>query len=256
MMRSLIAVLSVTLVLISGTTIAQEEAEGPRFYPVETLTCNYNEGKGPEDLEKAIDAWSEFLDKKNVTTYWAATVTPYYYGAETFDIGWLGAWTDGAAMGSGIDMWLSEGNEYAEKFAAALTCDTHSNFASTEIKAPPDGPSPDNIVITFSDCNIHDGKTFPEVMEGTNAWTAHQVEAGYENGSWMLFPVFGGGGAEFDFKMVESFDNYAALGKFYDLYGNGGGYKKHGELIGELYECDDARVYNATIRRRIPPPAE
>ncbi|MDH3746679.1 MAG: hypothetical protein OER97_00620 [Gammaproteobacteria bacterium] len=252
----LIAVLSATVALVSGIAFAQEEAEGPRFYPVETFTCNYNEGKGPADMEKAIDAWSKFLNKKEVTTYWAATVTPYYFGAETFDIGWLGAWTNGEAMGAGTDMWLSEGGEHAEKFAAAVTCDTHSNFASTEIKAPPEGPSPDNIVITFSDCNVHDGKAFPEVLEASNAWAEYQVEAGYEGGSWMLFPVFGGGGAEFDFKMVESFENYTVLGQFYDLYGNGGGYQKHGELIGELYECDDARVYNATIRRRIPAPAE
>jgi hypothetical protein len=66
----------------------------------------------------------------------------------------------------------------------------------------------------------------------------------------MLFPVFGAGGAEFDFKIVEGFDNFTALGKYYDLYGNGGGYQKHSEMIGELYECDDARVYNATILRR------
>lgn len=252
MKRSVIAVLSATLFVVSGGAYAQEEeTEGPNFYPVETLTCNYNEGMGPEDLDKATEAWNKFSDKKGVTDYWAATVTPYYYGAETFDVGWLGAWPSGESMGTGTDRWLAEGGEYATKFAAVVTCDTHSNFATAMIKEPTEGRSPDNIVITFSDCNISEGKTFAEVWDKTKAWANYLQEMGYENGTWILFPVFGGGGAEFDFKLVDGFDNYTALGEYYDLYGNGGGYQKHGELVGELYECDDSRVYNATVQRRL-----
>ncbi len=62
--------------------------------------------------------------------------------------------------------------------------------------------------------------------------------------------AFGGGGAEFDFKIVEGYDNHTEVGKMYDMYGTGDDFAKHGELLGSLVECNESRVYNGTVRRR------
>ena len=40
-------------------------------------------------------------------------------------------------------------------------------------------------------------------MRSRTFWSAYQTERGYSNGTWMMFPAFGGGNAEFDFKIVE-----------------------------------------------------
>ena len=201
------------------------------------------------DFDAAVDAWNAWMDGEGDNAYWAATLTPFYYGSETFDIGWIGAWKNGASMGTGTDRWLSEGGEYAAKFAAAVDCESHSGFASSQIKEPPDENAPDSIVLTFTDCNIAESDEEVDLFAAFNAWATYATERGYQNSSWVLFPVFGGGGAEFDFKIVNSYDNYAELGHDWDLYAEGD-YLKNTELTGAAYECDDDRVYNATIRRR------
>lgn len=252
MNRIYVAVCAASLSIASADIKAQEESAGPVFSPVEVMTCNYKDGKGPADMDKAVDAWNKFLDKNDVTTYFGVTLHPQYFGPDSFDVAWLGAWTNGEAMGSGTDFWLENGAEYSAKFAAVVDCDSHSNFATTMIKEPPgDGP-PDNMVLTFTDCSVKDGITFGEVYEALGAWSEYQESMDYNNGQWMMFPAFGGGDVEYDFKLVSSFENHTAVGKVYDKYGNDGGYQKYGELVGSLMECNVDRVYNARVRRKMP----
>ena len=242
-------------IVTPGVALAQDE-QAPQLMvaPIETFTCNYVDGKGPADLDGVIDDWNKWSDKKKLNQYFAMTMTPQYFGANyRFDVGWLGAWTDGAAMGRETDVWTSEGADVAAKFASVVDCDTHSNFASVQLKSPGEGPAPDKLVVTFSDCNIMEGVEFDDLMAALNEWSAYQEEKGYGNGAWILFPVYGGGGAEFDFKLVDGYDSYAELGADYDRYGNGGDYVKFDELLGGKMECDDARVYDGIVRRRSAP---
>jgi hypothetical protein len=249
MRKHAIAAFAAGTLFVSGAVLAQDEQELPEISPVETFTCNYKEGMDAGDFDAVVDAWTGWMDKEGENTYWAATLTPFYYGSETFDIGWVGAWTSGAAMGTGTDSWLSEGGEYAAQFAAVVDCATHSGFASSQLKEPAGEDAPDSIVLTFTDCNIVESDEDVDLFAALNAWNAYATERGYKNGSWVLFPVYGGGGADFDFKIVHAYDNYADLGHDWDLYAEGD-YLKNTELTGAAYECDDRRVYNGTIRRR------
>ncbi len=247
---TVVVMATLTFVLGLGTAVAQDEEQGRQFFPVETRTCDYLDGKGPGDLDKAIDNWNNWMDKNETSDYFAVTVVPYYFGENSFDVGWLGSWPSGEAMGRGTDQWVTKGGDIAAEFFAVLSCDSHSNFATTELKSPGGEAPPDTIVLTFSDCNVTEGESFDDVMAGLDAWSAYQTERGYSNGMWMMFPAFGGGGAEFDFKIVEGYDNHTEVGKMYDMYGTGGDFAKHGELLGSLVECDESRVYNGTVRRR------
>ena len=239
------------LFAVAGVANADgHEGESIAYPPMETFTCNYNEGMGPADLDAATDAWNEYMDEQGVGYYFAATLTPYYYGPETFDVGWIGSWTDGNAMGAGTDQWLAEGGELAAGFAEVLTCDSHSNFA-VDIIHRPDRPTPDSFVVSFSDCNITEGTSYEDLRAGLVEWSEYQTEMGHDHPTWVLWAVYGGGGAEFDFKLMEGYLNHAELGEGYEMYGTGGMWRKHMETIAGMYECDDARVYNGTTRRRI-----
>ena len=196
------------------------------------------------------------MDDQGNGTYGALTLTPWYHGAETFDVGWLGYWNNGASMGAGTDKYLAEGGELAAGFAAAVTCDTHSNFASMMIKSPGDGEPPPGLVVYFSDCKMADGAEWGAVREGLGAWADYMTEQAYNNGMWILFPAFGDGDADFDFKSVTTYENHAAAGAAYDKYGNGGGWQKRSELHGDLLSCDVSRVYNGKFQRTPAPPAE
>lgn len=227
------------------------EQEARRYVPVETYTCNYRAGKGPADLDQVIDNWNDWMDANDGTDYFAMTLTPHYFGENTFDVGWLGSWPNGESMGRGTDMWMSEGGEINQQFYAVLECDSHTNFATTELKSPGEGPAPDTLVLAFSDCTgPEDSEKWPELMAGLDAWSKYQGETAYKEGSWMMFPAYGGGDFDFDFKLVSGWDNHTENGQDYQRYIDQQDWEKQGELIGDLMDCDVARLYDARVRRR------
>ena len=154
-------------------------------------------------------------------------------------------------MGAGQDDYLANGTEIAAGFAEVVTCAAHVNFAAVEFKAPPEREDPsDNIVISFSDCNIAEGKSFDDdVAPAIRAWAEYRTEQGSEAGRWVLFPAYGGGGEEFAYKSVTAHQNHEAKGVDWDAY-SAGGYKKAQEIFRGVSNCDSSRVYNATNRRR------
>lgn len=243
---------AIPILCISGLVAADSDEPAPlRFVPVETWTCDYREGKGPADLDAVIAEWNAWMDAHDEHEYFAMTLTPFYFGEDTFDVGWLGAWPNGEAMGRGMDRWVTEGGDVNAKFFEVLSCDTHSNFASAELKSPGEGPAPDRFLLTFSDCKGPDtAEGWDRLFGGLAQWSAYMTENGYQQGNWIMFPVYGGGGAEFDFKMVEGFDNHTQLGQDYQRFIDRSDWEKQGELIGEFATCDDARVYDGVVRRR------
>jgi hypothetical protein len=241
------------LCVSSGIALAQEEeTAAPNLVPVETFTCNYNDGKGPADLDTVIAEWNDLMDEKGVDYYFAATITPHYFGEWPFDIGWLGAWTDGNKMGAGTDMWLGEGGKVAAMFNEVLSCDSHSNFVSMNVKrGPEDEDESDNsFVMSFSNCSMKDGKSFDDYLTAQEAWTAYQDEHGFTNSTWVMFPIFGETDDSYDFKAIDTNDDHTAFGSDYQLMSEGH-WRKSSELFEDLLDCDIARLYNATAIRSI-----
>jgi len=255
MKRIAAAIAASVFVFTVGAALADEQEDGARrFVPVETFTCNYHEGKGPGDLDKVIDAWNRWMDDNDQHDYFAVTLTPHYFGESTFDVGWLGSWPSGEAMGRGTDLWLGAGAKINAQFGQVVDCDTHGNFAVTELKSPGDGPTPDSIVLAFSDCSgPKDAAMWPDLFAGLDAWAKYQSDNGYHEGTWMMFPAYGGGDEEFDFKMVSGWDNHTANGQDYQQYADREDWEKQGELVGALMDCNVPRLYNGKVRRR---PAE
>jgi hypothetical protein len=248
----LITAMSGLMILFAGfgTALGQEEAEEPNLVPVETFTCDFVDGKGMSDLQKVIDEWNEFMDEKGVDYYFAATVTPYYFGELAFDIGWLGAWADGSRMGAGTDTWLGEGGEIGAKFAAVVDCKSHTNFVSMQVKQGPqdEDESDNNFVMSFSNCSIKDGKTFDDYMAAQKAWNAYQDENGFSDSAWVMFPIFGESDDSYDFKAIGTNDDHTAFGKDYQLMSEGH-WRKSSELFDDVVDCDIARLYNASTVR-------
>lgn len=248
------AIAAASLVCLMGAAIAQEDdaPAAPSFNPAETYSCSYNDGMGPAELDALVEDWSAWMDERGANNYFASTLVPFYHGADTFDFAWLGAWMSGEEMGKSTDDWLMNGGEFAGRFAELASCDTHSGWAVTQIKAPPEGESPDNFLLQFSDCKVVEGQTMSDAWGGIASFAEYQNEQGYRNGIWLMFAAYGGGDAEFDFKIVSSSKDFSELGREWDLYANGGGYQAHVEAIGGFLECDESRVYLATVRRQIP----
>lgn len=251
MKRILLTVASLSL--LAGAAVADShEPEKLRFSPVETFTCKYNDGMGRADLDKVNKAWNKWMDDENQDDYFAALITPNYFGEPTFDIGWLGVWRNGNAMGEGDDRWLAKGGKINAQYGEVLTCESHSNFASQNIRAakPDDDESDMNFVLSFSNCTIKEGKNFEEFMAAQKEWNAYADEHGIMEANWVWWPVFGESNNDYDFKLLGGVDDHVMMGANWQLYSEGH-FMKSSELFDELVDCDIARVYNGTTIREM-----
>ena len=252
MKRILIMLATGSFVLAAGCSkgVAQNEEEAPDpAVPVELYACTYNEGMGPADLDAVTAKWNAWADDRGLNDYTAWTLTKFYSGPDQdFDFIWLGVSPTAKAMGAAQDDWLATGGEVAAEFDKVGPCNAHGNFAAVNFKEPPDREEPSsNIVLSFSDCNIADGKNFgDDVAPAIAAWAEFRTGHGSEAGYWVLFPVYGGGGEEFDFKWVVGHTNHEAQGADWDQYN----VELAVELFDGVLDCDSSRVYNATNRRR------
>lgn len=242
---------AVFVLLFTGQVIAQVSKDGMgKVVPVELYACTYNEGKGAADLDKVIARWNKFMDDNGTDDYSAWTLTPFHYGQEQdFDVIWLGAFADGNAMGSGINTWLTKGGDIQKGYDEVLDCGAHLGMSSAMYKAPEGGNAPASGIITMMDCELNEGHRYPEVKAAEIKWAEYLTGKGSKAAYYHWFPIFGGGDAEFDYKIVFSYPSYVELGADFELNANGGGREAGQEIFGDIDECDDARVYVATNRR-------
>ncbi|MEL7535940.1 MAG: hypothetical protein AAFM91_02655 [Pseudomonadota bacterium] len=251
MNKTVTALLSAGLLFAAGSSSA-EHHEGVQLdpaAPIELYACNFNEGKGPADYDKAIGQWNKWADRQKMSSYSAWTLTPYYAGAEQdFDVIWLGATEKMKDMGRAHDMYLAKGESVQKAFADVIDCDTHAMFAAIQFKEPPEREDPSSVVITFSDCSGINGSSFDDLVPSMAEWAKYSEANGSTAGMWALMPALGGGGEEFEFKWVSSFQNLEEMGSHQDHYAEEG-WKKGNELFKGKVECDSSRVYIATNRR-------
>ena len=229
-----------------SAAVAQDDDDGAAA--VEIYACSYADGKGPADLDKVTAKWNKWADDQGLTDYSAWTLTPFYAGPEQdFDVIWLGVTATGEGMGGVQDMWLAKAGTLDDEFDSVSPCDAHAMFAAVQFKEPPEREDPSSIILDFSDCTIGEGKHFStDVAPALKAWGEFRAGHGSTAGMWAFFPVYGGGGEEFDFKFVVSHGNYSEQGADFDNYDPA----KAREIFPDgLLECDSSRSYIATNRR-------
>jgi hypothetical protein len=202
------------------------------------------------DLDDWVDKFNAWADEQETDTYVAWTLTPSYYGPnQDFDFIWLGAWTDANAMGQGWDSFNATNDGLMQELQSITTCDSHTNMASAAYRLPEGMDNSGTGVLTVSDCKRKHGVPATAVDRAMRQWADVLDEAGSKGAMYHWYPVFGGGDAEFDYKEVAAYQNYADLGADYERMGNGGLFRQGQALFEHLVQCDDARVYNVQNRR-------
>lgn len=249
-----LTIMIVTALLTAGlaaTPAIADNHESEPAQPVELYACNYADGKSGKDLDKVVANWNKWADGAGISDYTAWTLVPFYSTPEQdFDVLWLGHAPKAASLGKSQDQWLASGSKVSAEFDSVIPCNAHLNMASLEFKSPPqrDNP-PDNVVISFSDCNMADGLNFGDIAPALEEWAEYRSEHGSTGGMWIMFPAYGGGDEDFDFKFISGYRTLEEQGKDWDQYSEAG-WAKAEELFGGKLECDSSRVYLATNRRR------
>ena len=230
----------------------EEDSDGG-FIPIEIFACNFEDGKGPDDLNAVTAKWNAWMDEEGATDYFAALMYPNFSSDLGFDVGWIGGWSDGNAMGAGTDMWIGQNGELGAEFDAVLECPTHTLFASVRMKDPGESEDDDkSFVLSFSNCTIEEGKEFEDVEAAQTAWNAYADEHGFKGGAWYMWPVWGESvDADYDFKAVGSTPNYTTLGANFQLMADGH-WRKSQEIWGDVLDCDSSRIYTSYVVREMP----
>ena len=220
--------------------------------PVDMYACSYNDEAGPDDLDAYVENFNAWADDEDIDDVSVWTLTPYYYGPgenANFDFIWMIAGKSATALGKTHDMFLTEDAGLREQAGNFASCAGHSNFASVNHKPTPTGKTPEDSVITFSDCTYKEGATFDALGVAMGTWSEHLTDKGSEAGIFHWYPVHGGGGEKFTFKWIEAHLNFESMGVDFDDYGTGRGFETRNELLQPLIDCDASRVYRGKSRR-------
>ena len=254
MKKLVIAVASAALSMLGATSVfAQDDAPAfelpSKVVPVEIWACSYRDGQGPGDLDDVVEGWSEYMDDNDIDNYAAWTLTKWAYGPDqAFDFLWLGAWSDGNAMGTGLDMFSDTGMEHFDGFMRVSDCQAHVVAGSLNYKATEDG-TPQNALITFANCTVNDGASYAEVAQATREWSSLLTESGSQASVFHWFPAYGGGGDSPGFQSVVAYPDFTSMGADFERLTNGEMFRQQGALFNDIVDCDVRRIYNAQVRR-------
>ncbi|MBN7799158.1 hypothetical protein [Parahaliea mediterranea] len=233
---------AVALLTVACAGHAQPGREGA--VPVELFACQWQDGKGMEDLLKVSARFNKWADEHD-SAYNAWILSPLFRSTEEgFDVGWIGSWESGPGMGDSLDTWIRDGSDMAAEFDAVVDCsDAHALMASYVVSAP-EGP-PGGGLVWFSSCTLQEDTSIEQAMAAHGKTSAMMRDMGGKASSWVFVPALGAGDIEFDYYHVVLHDSFADLGGNFDRYFNGGGYRKAGDAMKGVAACDSPRLYHA-----------
>lgn len=246
MKRILIGIASALAVAASGAGVAFAQDDGPpNFVPVEMQVCNYHDGKDSGDLDDALDDMLEWMEDNDSAPYAAWILNKFFAAADReFDFLYLGAWPNGSTMGTDIAHYLSTAGDAIAAYADVADCPASFLFASLNVKEPPESDGQgDGFVVTMSDCSVADGRKTADAIGAMREYGAYRDANGSPGGTYLWFPAYGGGAAEFDFKLVNTHASVEAFGNNYQWIVENAAYLKQAELMDGLVDCDVARAY-------------
>jgi hypothetical protein len=236
--------------LFVSTLTTAADNQGPVFTPAEIFLCTYKADQNIDGVNKATAKWNSWMDKTKQHDYLGITLTPMFNDpAVKMELAWMGFWPDGKSMGAATEKTMSKKGQAATKdFFKVMNCPQHASFAVNTITPSPVA-TPDTAVMSFTDCKIAEGKTPADAGAALNVWGEYLVSQGVTGPMFTLWPAFGGGDVDFDFKLVQGYMNYIDFGNAFDIYGTGGGVMKAGQIFADIVQCDVGRVYNMQLRR-------
>lgn len=235
----------VAAVLFLSAGLAQAQDDAPQITPAEFYPCTFNDGKDMSDLEKVIAKWNDFMDENDASGYQAWLLIPDFVSGDNaaWDIGWLGGWPSGQAMGQGQEVWHSKGTGLQQAFNDVVTCPAHINYAVMSMKEATGEPS-SQPVLTFTDCEVPRDANMEVGLGAVREWIEYETQAGSDSPHWVFFPAYGSPtDSDLDFKWVTGYRNYAAFGEDWHKYANEGGWQKARQIMPGSLDCDAARVY-------------
>lgn len=220
-----------------STQSLQAQDSGAAPAPIEAFYCQMRDGKDMKDLMKVADRFGKWADT-NQPGYSAWILTPQFGQLEELpDLVWLGSDLSGDALGKGMDAYAASGADIQKDFESIVDCGAHALATSVEVAAP-DGPPGDGVVM-FTQCSLVEEGGWDQAIKAHKEYSAAMRELGAKNSNWLFFPMLGGPADRgFDYWGVSTFSNWSDYFAAYELYVNGGGWKKGMETLQDAASCE------------------
>ncbi|NND70958.1 MAG: hypothetical protein HKN43_05210 [Rhodothermales bacterium] len=246
MKKYLISITAGIAISLLGVSLSSAQEDGPpNFVPLEMQVCNYRDGKNRDDLDESLEEMTDWMEETDSEPYAGWIVEKWITGGtQDFDFLFLNAWPDGSTMGKDITDYVSTAGDAIEAFNDVADCPATVFFGSLNVKEPPEGnTSSDNFVLTVSDCNVMEGRKMQDAVNAIREYSDYRDANGSAGGTYLWFPVLGGGDEEFSFKLVNSYASVQAYGDAYQWNIENASYLMRNDLSEGLLDCDVARSY-------------
>ena len=237
------AVLAPVLFLFSTSILADGHGTAmPTPIPVEFYGCQYNDGKGPSDLEPVIKEWKKAMGKRD---YQSWMLHPMYASDGSLKNGvmFTAWWPSYSKMGEEVDYFMENVNpKINPKFSEVITCDIHAETMAIQISEGMDTDM-DSGVMSYQQCNLKEGRTVSELMQANAKMSKFMTKAGVSDVSAAV--IFPGAGAPdgFDYVMTIWAPSMTVMGETFErAMANGYGQVQQ-ELFGDLTECSNGTRY-------------
>jgi len=228
--------------LVAAPANAQDDA--PSFVPLEMWTCKFRDRKDQDDMNQVYEGIEESVGDAQ---YAAWQLNPYMAGnrVDLFDFIYLGAWPDGSTMGADMANYFANAGEVGEAWDETVDCHGFLYASSTVQEVPEsDDDGPGNFMMTVSDCKIAHGSTAAQAVGALRRFNDYRVANGAVVPTFVWFPAFGSGGAEFDFKLAQAYSGPQGLGDWVSWAIDNQSYNVRNAMTQGLVDCDEARLYN------------
>jgi hypothetical protein len=108
-------------------------------------------------------------------------------------------------------------------------------------------------VILIQECKTKNDPSMEAVLSGVKALASEMGNQKAENGLWIQFPSWGGANLNYDFRLVNRFDNFEDVGTAYDVYAPGTtAWAAVQQAAGDIFSCKVNEVGFVTPRRYMP----
>jgi hypothetical protein len=235
-MRKLATTLAITLLTIASfATHAAETAN-----VVEAFTCSYNHGKGPADLDAAIEFWNAQIDKidnEALNGYAAGVLTPLRATLEG-DFIWIGGAGNLNVTAASLSASTNskEGQAATARFDDIADCDSNLFFSAPVYVGTPPGEDDGEAIVELYGCTLNDGKSLADAEAAEKGFNemASAAKAGINVFRWTPFLA----NSPYDLAYVGVHDNLEDFGSFNTMSLTSEDGQASGALFDAAMDCE------------------
>ena len=234
-MKKFMTVLA-ALAAFSSSSAVYSDNHQPVIGGVETLACNFAEGKNMDDFMKVVRKWDAWASKNFSKEYTGNVLVPHFFNEMRNDFYWVGFSPSLAAQGIVADEWLAKGEALQREFDAVAPCNAHGQYAWMRVRDNAESPRQAGFV-DFASCDMKPGADSEKLANADEKMNAFLDKIGNTSGTYRWFPMQGTNNQGLDFLQLNWAGSLTEKGENADSFIAAGGLQVRAALYDSLVEC-------------------